>query len=180
MPAKPKNKSKIIAVSSDNTTLNFDDAESVEPDFNKVMGDVKLDDVKVDDVKEDISISVPIKEKKPRPKAKPKAKPVAEPVAEPIIETVIEHIAEVPKDKKQVECPDCKKKLPVKTLKYNHVHNCPAKRFTSATIGPSEPAIEQPSEPDILYKSEPKQITDSEFRNMKRQNMIKTLMADAF
>ena len=76
MPAKPKNKSKIIAVSLDNTTLNFDDAESVEPDFNKVMEDVKLDDVKVDDVKIETPIQ-PVAEKKPRAKAKPKAKSVA-------------------------------------------------------------------------------------------------------
>ena len=76
----PKAKSKIIAVSLDHTTLNFDDTEGVEPEFNKVMEDVKLDDVKSDDVK----IEIPIKEKKPRAKAKPKAKPVVESVVEPI------------------------------------------------------------------------------------------------
>ena len=85
MPAKPKNKSKIIAVSLDHTTLNFDDTEGVEPDFNKVMDDVKLDDIQQDDDK----IEIPIKEKKPRAKAKPKAKPVAEPVVEPIVEPVL-------------------------------------------------------------------------------------------
>ena len=92
-------------------------------------------------------------------------------------------------DKKQVaelaECPDRKKKMTAKTFKYNHVHNCPAKRFTSTTTEPaidqpSEPAIEQPSEPDILYKSEPKQITDREFRAMKRRSMIDSLMSQAF
>ena len=151
MPAKPKNKSKIIAVSLDHTTLNFDDTEGVEPEFNKVMEDVKLDDVQPDDVKsDDVKIEIPIKEKKPRAKAKPKAKPVAESVVEPIVEPVL--IKEIT-EKKQielVECPDCKKKLSAKTYKYNHVHNCPAKRFTPPTtepvITPNEPEI-QPSEP---------------------------------
>ncbi len=93
MPAKPKNKSKIIAVSLDNTTLNFDDTEAVEPEFNKVMEDVKLDDVQPDDVKsDDVKIEIPIKEKKPRAKAKPKAKPVAEPVVEPIVEPLLENV----------------------------------------------------------------------------------------
>ena len=127
MPAKPKNKSKIIAVSLDNTTLNFDDTEGVEPNFDKVMEDVKLDDVQPDDVK----IEIPINEKKPRAKAKPKAKPVVEPDVEPIVEPIEE--APLKTEKKQielVECPDCKKKLSAKTYKYNHVHNCPAKRFT--------------------------------------------------
>ena len=83
MPAKAQ--SNIIAVSLDNTTLNFDDTEGVEPEFNKVMEDVRLDDDKVDYVE----IDIPIKEKKPRAKAKPKAKSVAEPVVEPIVEPVL-------------------------------------------------------------------------------------------
>ena len=82
MPAKPKNKSKIITVSLDNSTLNFDDTEAVEPEFTKVMEDVKLDDVQPDDVQP----AIPIVEKKPRAKAKPKAKPVVESVVEPIEE----------------------------------------------------------------------------------------------
>ena len=149
MPAKPKNKSKIIAVSLDNTTLNFDDTEGVEPDFDKVMEDVKLDDIQPDDVKsDDVGIEIPIKEKKPRAKAKPKAKPVVEPVVEPIIETPLKT------EKKQielVECPDCKKKLSAKTYKYNHVHNCPAKRFNQPT---SEEVITR-TEADIIHPSEP-------------------------
>ena len=105
MPAKTK--SKIIAVSLDNTTLNFDDTEGVEPDFDKVMEDVKLDDVQPDEIKsDDVKIEIPIKEKKPRAKAKPKAKPVAEPVVEPIVEAPIK----TQKNKqKLVECPDCNK-----------------------------------------------------------------------
>ena len=71
MPAKPKNKSKIIAVSLDNTPLNFDDTEGVDPEFNTVMEDVKNE--------------TPIKEKKPKAKAKPKAKPLAELVVEPLL-----------------------------------------------------------------------------------------------
>ena len=117
---KTKNKSKIIAVSLDNTTLNFDDTETVEPDFNKVMEDVKLDDVKVDDVKvDDVKVEIPIVEKKPRAKAKPKAKPVPEPVAEPIAEPLFVDVKEsTPKKQvaELVECPDCKKKLTAKTL----------------------------------------------------------------
>ena len=95
MPAKPKNKSKIIAVSLDNTTLNFDDTEAVEPEFNKVMEDVKLDDVQPDDVQP----AIPIVEKKPRAKAKPKAKPVAEPVVEPIVEPIVEAPLKTEKNK---------------------------------------------------------------------------------
>ena len=211
MPAKAK--SKIIAVSLDNTTLNFDDTEGVEPDFDKVKEDVKLDDVQPDDDK----IEIPIKEKKPRAKAKPKAKhaegidaraaqestllPVVEPVVEPIIETPLKT------EKKQVElveCPDCKKKLSAKTYKYNHVHNCPAKRFTPPT---TEPVIEQPPEADIIQPTEPeiqpydfepvtcrghlcpsslkelalvKQPSVRELRAQKRRMMIDSLMKDAF
>ena len=78
MPDKPKTKSKIITVSLDHTTLNFDDADTIESDFNNVMEDVKLDDVKVDDIKIETPIQQePVVEKKPRAKAKPKAKPVA-------------------------------------------------------------------------------------------------------
>ena len=186
----PKAKSKIIAVSLDNTTLNFDDTEAVEPEFNKVMEDVKLDDVQPDDVQP----AIPIVEKKPRAKAKPKAKPVAEPVVEPIVEPVL--ITEIIKKKQVelVECPDCKKKLSAKTYKYNHVHNCPAKRFTPQTtepvitptetdiIQPSEPEI-QPSEPEIQpYDFEPvmKQPSVKELRAMKRKIMIDSLMSQAF
>ena len=144
----PKAKSKIIAVSLDNTTLNFDDTEAVEPEFNKVMEDVKLDDVQPDDVK----IEIPIKEKKPRAKAK--AKPISEPVVESVVEPIVEAPLKIEKKQRAelVECPDCKKKLSAKTYKYNHVHNCPAKRFTPPTtepvITPNEPEI-QPSEPEI-------------------------------
>ena len=195
----PKAKSKIIAVSLDNTTLNFDDTEhaegidaraaqessllAVEPEFNKVMEDVKLDDVQPDDVK----IEIPIVEKKPRAKAKPKAKPVVEPVVEPIEEPVL--IKEII-EKKQVElveCPDCKKKLSAKTYKYNHVHNCPAKRFTPPTtepvITPTEPDINQPAEPEIQpYDFVPvmKQPSVRELRAQKRRLMIDSLMKDAF
>jgi len=186
MPAKAK--SKIIAVSLDNTTLNFDDTEAVEPEFNKVMEDVKLDDVQPDDVKsDDVKIEIPIKEKKPRAKAKPKAKPVVEPVVEPIEEPVL--IKEII-EKKQVElveCPDCKKKLSAKTYKYNHVHNCPAKRFTTPTteqvITPNEPDIIQPTEPEIQpYDFVPvmKQPSVRELRAQKRRMMIDSLMANAF
>ncbi len=97
MPAKPKNESKSIAVSLDNTTLNCDDTEAVEPEFNKVMEDVKLDDDKVDDVE----IDIPIKEKKPRAKAKPKAKPVVEPIVEPIEEPLLENVPLKTKKNKQ-------------------------------------------------------------------------------
>ena len=186
MPAKAK--SKIIAVSLDNTTLNFDDTEAVEPEFNKVMEDVKLDDVQPDDVK----IEIPIVEKKPRAKAKPKAKPVAEQVTEPIVEPIVEPIIETPSkaDKKQVElveCPDCKKKLSAKTYKYNHVHNCPAKRFTPPATDPvitrTEADIIQPTEPEIQpYDFEPvmKQLSVRELRAQKRRMMIDSLMANAF
>ena len=183
MPAKAK--SKIIAVSLENTTLNFDDTEAVEPEFNKVMEDVKLDDVQPDDVKsDDVKIEIPIKEKKPRAKAKPKAKPVVEPVVEPIEEVPLKT------EKKQielVECPDCKKKLSAKTYKYNHVHNCPAKRFTPPTTEPvitrTEADIIQPSEPEIQpYVFEPvmKQPSVRELRAQKRRMMIDSLMANAF
>lgn len=205
----PKAKSKIIAVSLDNTTLNFDDTEAVEPEFNKVMEDVKLDDVQPDDVKsDDVKIEIPIKEKKPRAKAKPKAKPVVEPVTEPIVEPIVEPIIETPSkaDKKQVElveCPDCKKKLSAKTYKYNHVHNCPAKRFTPPATDPvitrTEADIIQPTEPEIQpYVFEPvprrgrlcpssseelalvKQPSVRELRAQKRRMMIDSLMANAF
>ena len=191
MPTKAK--SKIIAVSLDNTTLNFDDTEAVEPEFNKVMEDVKLDDVQPDDVKsDDVKIEIPIKEKKPRAKAKPKAKPVAEPVVEPIVEPVLIKEITEKKQAELVECPDCKKKLTAETFKYNHVHNCPAKRFTSPdpaieqlsepVLQPSEPVL-QPSEPVLQpYEFEPvlKQPTVRELRAMKRKIMIDSLMADAF
>ena len=185
----PKAKSKIIAVSLDNTTLNFDDTEGVEPEFDKVMEDVKLDDVQPDDVKsDDVKIEIPIKEKKPRAKAKPKAKPVVEPVVEPIVEPIEE--APIKTEKKQaelVECPDCKKKLSAKTYKYNHVHNCPAKRFTppptEQVITPNEPDIIQPTEPEIQpYDFVPvmKQPSVRELRAQKRRMMIDSLMKDAF
>ena len=179
----PKANSKIIAVSLDNTTLNFDDTEAVEPEFNKVMEDVKLDDVQPDDVQP----AIPIVEKKPRAKAKPKAKPVAEPVVEPIVEPIVEAPLKTEKKPTElVECPDCKKKLSAKTYKYNHVHNCPAKRFTTPTteqvITPNEPEI-QPSEPEIQpYDFVPvmKQPSVRELRAQKRRMMIDSLMKDAF
>ena len=186
----PKAKSKIIAVSLENTTLNFDDTEGVEPDFDKVMEDVKLDDVQPDDIKsDDVKIEIPIKEKKPRAKAKPKAKPVVEPVVEPIEEPLLENV-QLKTEKKQaelVECPDCKKKLSAKTYKYNHVHNCPAKRFTPPTteqvITSTEPDIIHPSEPEIqAYDFVPvmRQPSVRELRAQKRRMMIDSLMKDAF
>ena len=180
MPAKAK--SKIIAVSLDNTTLNFDDTEAVEPEFNKVMEDVKLDDVQPDDVNsDDVKIEIPILENKP------KAKPVSESVVEPIVEPVLIQEITEKKQAELVECPDCKKKLSAKTYKYNHVHNCPAKRFTPPTTEPvitrNEADIIQPTEPEIQpYDFEPvlKQPSVSELRAQKRRMMIDSSTADAF
>ena len=73
-----------------------------------------------------------VKEKKPRAKAKAKPlEPVAEPVKqEPVAEPVVEEPTSKAKAKAKqevMECKDCGKKLTAKTLKYNHVYNCPAK-----------------------------------------------------
>ena len=83
--------------------------------------------------------------------------------------------------------------MTAKTFKYNHVHNCPAKRFTSpdpAIEQPSEPVITQPTEPVIVYSNEPlitlpsepvvRQPTVRELRAMERKIMIDSLMSQAF
>ena len=131
---------------------------------------------------------------KPKARAKPKAKLIkpVEPV-EPVkpVEEVkpkpVEEVKPVAEKKKAelVECPDCKKQLTTKTLKYNHVHNCPANKFKEPeklTITSSNVPITPPVETPIIQDNEPivKRPTTRDIRNMKRDRMINSLISQAF
>ena len=118
--------------------------------------------VKEEIVKEEIVKQEEIKPKaKPRAsRAKPKVKITKEPV-EPIVkESVVEEPVEVekPVEKKKidklkeiVECPDCKMKLTVHTLKYIHKR----RGFCKADVKP-----EVVPEPIVQQQQQPKPITD--------------------
>ena len=78
-----------------------------------------------------------------------------------------------------IECPDCKKKLTTKTLKYNRVNNCPAKKFKE----PEKPETKgEYNQPDIIPPSEPtvmKPPAAREMRAMKREKLVSSVITQA-
>ena len=189
MVSKTKSKSKIIEVSLDNTSLSFEDnePETEAQEMDKVMEEIKTEPQPEPQPEPLQSIQEEPKAKaKSKPRAKPKAKLVkpVEPV-EPV--KPVEEVKPVAEKKKAelVECPDCKKQLSAKTLKYNHVHNCPAKKFKEpeklTITSPNEP-ITPPDETPIIQDNEPivKRPTTRDIRNMKRDRMINSLISQAF
>ena len=194
MVSKTKSKSKIIEVSLDNTSLSFEDnePETEAQEMDKVMEEIKTEP-ELQSIQEE-----PKPKAKSKPRAKPKAKLVkpvepvepVKPVEEVKPEPELQSIQEEPKAKAKkkaelVECPDCKKQLSAKTLKYNHGHNCPAKEFKEPeklTITSSNVPITPPDETPIIQDNEPivKRPTTRDIRNMKRDRMINSLISQAF
>ncbi len=84
-----------------------------------------------------------------------------------------------------MSAPDCKKQFTANTLKYNHVHNCPANKFKETeklTITSSNVSITPPDETPIIQNNEPnvKRPTTRDIRNMKREKIINSLISQAF
>ena len=199
MVSKTKSKSKIIEVSLDNTSLSFEDNE---PETEAQEMDKVIDEIKTEPQTNETELQSIQEEPKAKAKSKPRAKPKAKliktvepvepvkPVEEVKPEPELQSIQEEPKAKAKkkaelVECPDCKKQLSAKTLKYNHVHNCPAKKFKEPeklTITSSNVPITPPVETPIIQDNEPiiKRPTTRDIRNMKRDRMINSLISQAF
>uniref|UniRef100_UPI00404B4DD0 hypothetical protein n=1 Tax=Flavobacterium sp. TaxID=239 RepID=UPI00404B4DD0 len=83
---------------------------------------------------------------KPKSRAKPKVKITKEPVEPIVVEEAIVEVVEPPKKvdklKEIVECPDCKMKMTVHTLKYIHKR----RGFCKAEVVPEktpEPIVQQ-------------------------------------
>ena len=199
MVSKTKSASKIIEVSLDNTSLSFEDnePETEAQEMDKVIDEIKTEPQPEPQPEPELqSIQEEPKAKaKSKPRAKPKAKLVkpvepVEPVEEVKPEPELQSIQEEPKAKAKkkaelVECPDCKKQLSAKTLKYNHVHNCPAKEFKEPeklTITSSNVPITPPDETPIIQNNEPivKRPTARDITIMKREKMINSLISQAF
>ena len=115
-----------------------------------------------------------------KPRAKPKAKPIE------VVESVdeVKQVKPAPKKAEQVECPNCKKMMTAKTLKYNHSHNCPATKFKNEPPKQEHPTQEQPKreEPkeeeqniqDKLSEIVPK-LTHREIKKRRHQQSIAKL-----
>lgn len=189
MTGRAKSKSKIIAVSVDNTTLDLEgnDATATEAqEMDKVVDEIKAEPQfnEVEILSNDPNLLQPIEEEVAKPKARAKPKPkVAKLVEQPVVAEEVKPVEQPVAEKKRaelIECPDCKKKLTAKTLKYNHVHNCPANKFKE----PEKPETkEEYNQPDILPPSEPavmKPPTAREMRAMKREKLISSLITQAF
>jgi hypothetical protein len=118
-------------------------------------------------VKEEIVKEEEIKPKaKPRPsRAKPKVKISKEPVELIVVEEAIVEVVEPPKKvdklKEIVECPDCKMKMTVHTLKYIHKR----RGFCKAEVVP-----EKTPEPIVQQQQQPKPITDDTVNDYIKQN----------
>ena len=118
-------------------------------------------------VKEEIVKEEEIKPKaKPRPsRAKPKVKISKEPVEPIVVEEAIVEVVEPPKKvdklKEIVECPDCKMKMTVHTLKYIHKR----RGFCKAEVVP-----EKTPEPIVQQQQQPKPITDDTVNDYIKQN----------
>ena len=116
-------------------------------------------------VKEEIVKEEEIKPKaKPRPsRAKPKVKISKEPVELIVVEEAIVEVVEPPKKvdklKEIVECPDCKMKMTVHTLKYIHKR----RGFCKAEVVPEKT-------PEPIVQQAPKPITDDTVNDYIKQN----------
>ena len=104
---------------------------------------------------------------KPKSRAKPKVKITKEPVEPIVVEEAIVEVVEPPKKvdklKEIVECPDCKMKMTVHTLKYIHKR----RGFCKAEVVPEktpEPIVQQ------QQQQQPKPITDDTVNDYIKQN----------
>jgi len=124
-------------------------------------------------------------------KAKAKAKPVEPVKQEPAAETVAEPVVEEPKPKAKakakqevMECKDCGKKLTAKTLKHNHVYNCPAKKQQEQPPAQPEQPVqrEQPVKPpeNIMQTATKRLRKLKQERAIRNQEKVKHLIAQGF
>jgi len=102
---------------------------------------------------------------KPKSRAKPKVKITKEPVEPIVVEEAIVEVVEPPKKvdklKEIVECPDCKMKMTVHTLKYIHKR----RGFCKAEVVP-----EKTPEPIVQQQQQPKPITEDTVNDYIKQN----------
>ena len=100
---------------------------------------------------------------KPKSRAKPKVKITKEPVEPIVVEEAIVEVVEPPKKvdklKEIVECPDCKMKMTVHTLKYIHKR----RGFCKAEVVPEKT-------PEPIVQQAPKPITDDTVNDYIKQN----------
>lgn len=134
-----------------------------------------VDETKTTVVQSDDEIK-PVK----KSRAKPKAKPVE--VVEPIEE--VKQAKPEPKQAERVECPNCKKMMTAKTLKYNHSYNCPATKFKNEPPTQEHPTQEQPKREEPKQEEHHKQdaplevvpkITHREIKRQRHQQSIAKL-----
>ena len=100
---------------------------------------------------------------KPKSRAKPKVKITKEPVEPIVVEEAIVEVVEPPKKvdklKEIVECPDCKMKMTVHTLKYIHKR----RGFCKAEVVPEKT-------PEPIVQQQPKPITEDTVNDYIKQN----------
>ena len=117
----------------------------------------------------------PAKAPEPDPVKAPEPEPVKEQEPEPVKEQEPEPIVEEKKKirtQQLIECPDCKKMLTTRTLKYSHQQVCPAKN-------PPEPK-QKKNKTDVVKED----VAESSNRNPRirsgRSEKYKHLVANAF
>ena len=154
-------------------------------DINLLDKNIVMDEKPVEPAK---PVEPVMKEKKPR--AKSEAKPVKPKKQEQVVEPVVEPIVEESKPKAKsttkqeiMECKDCGKKLTAKTLKYNHVYNCPAKKQQQ------QPQKQEQEHPPAQPEQPPQQLVSSvsdrlqklkQERAFRNHEKVKHLIAQAF
>ena len=198
MPSK-SNTTKIKAVPVNTTVIDFEDDEPSQNETQDVLQ--VIENIETEQQPDEQEVQPLKKQAKAKPRAKPK--PIATKTNEDIIvkEQSVENekpIEEETKpmeetkpiedvkptddakpEKKQaelVECPNCQKKLTAKTLKYNHIHNCPANKFKESEPKKEQINVADNQEPVI----EDKKPSSRELRMMKREKLISTLITQAF
>ena len=147
---------------------------------------------------EDVAEMTAIIEKvKPKRKAAAKKviasepEPVIEPVSEVVVTPAVEEKVEAPVSKDDgksiktvelVECPDCKKKMTAKSLRYSHKKNCVSNESVAT---PKPKAVRPKSAPEReVVAPEPTALTQHQYdRHLKQQRKIEkyqSLVAKAF
>ena len=125
----------------------------------------------------------PVEQKTPQAKAK-RAPTKRVPAAAAIDEAQAETTApkEEAKEDVKVACPDCGKKMSVKTLKYSHGPNCVAKKPSqeSSVSDHIQSAVQSVTEE--MIESEVQRRIDSKRteRGARREAMVNKLMQEAF
>jgi hypothetical protein len=137
-PSKPKNASKRVSKKPKIITVSVDNASI---DFDQTTVEIKQREEPIEPVIEPVIEPKPKTKARSTPKKKPKATTVEQEAEVDSNNEVSHDVVDKPIIKETVSCPNCYKVMAPKTLKYNHKHTCPAKDKTAIVNSQTEPPV---------------------------------------